>query len=85
MNSTLENCGKKYADYKQLLDHPKMLLVLASQHHAFSHPKLYSLPLGVRPGPAALIMSILTKLNETLVYPDGKNILDDREGHRVIK
>ena len=66
MNATLANCGKNYADYRKFLDHPKLLLVLASQHHAFSHPKLFSLPLGVRPGSAKIIYHVLQVINATL-------------------
>lgn len=32
---------------KEMLDHPKTLMLLTNQHHNMTHPKLISLPLGV--------------------------------------
>ena len=71
MNTTLASCGKDYTDYKKMFDHPKFLLALASQHHAFSHRKLYSLPLGARPGSAQIIHRVLQDFNKSLHALDG--------------
>lgn len=65
LNTSLNKCGKTYDDYKAFLDHPKFLLALASQHHGFAHAKLFSLPLGVRPGSAVLILSVILSHNTT--------------------
>lgn len=35
---------------QQFLDHPKVLMVLTQQHHFVYHPKLVTLPLGLRMG-----------------------------------
>jgi hypothetical protein len=48
-----------------------------SQHHAFPHPKIYSLPLGVRPSSAQAIAAFLssTVKNGTYTPPKKKKLI----------
>lgn len=77
LNTTLSKCKKTYEDYQNVLEHPKFLLALTSQHHAFPHRKIYSLPLGVRPGSAQLIAQFLREqiTKGFYVSPEKKKLL----------
>jgi len=48
----IESCGKTLGDYEAMLDDPKVLMVVASQHISPSavHPKLLSIPIGAKSG-----------------------------------
>ena len=59
MNETLAGCGKTYGSFKLLLDSPSVLMFVVTQHQAFPHPKILSVPLGIRPSSAGTLTEAL--------------------------
>jgi hypothetical protein len=61
--SLKKQCGKTYTDFKRMLDHPKIALMVVSQHQSFNHPKVVSLPLGARNASAFMIERVVASFS----------------------
>ena len=72
LNKTLAKCHKTYDDYKTFLDSQKILLMLTSQHNAFYHPKVISLPLGMKPGTATNVVAVMHHIHNERRREKGK-------------
>ena len=48
-NMLRDGCGSTPADVLRFLDDPRLALLLETQHRAVAHPRLRTLPIGVKP------------------------------------
>jgi hypothetical protein len=48
-NMLRDGCGSTPADVLRFLDDPRLALLLETQHRALAHPRLRTLPIGVKP------------------------------------
>jgi hypothetical protein len=59
--SSLERCKESMKSFLDVIDSPKILLLVTSQQHSFVHPKLLSLPQGVTRDIAAQVVKFHRK------------------------
>jgi hypothetical protein len=64
LGAYLRRCRQKIENLVDVLNNPKLLLLLTNQQQSFTHPKILSLPLGVSASVAAKISILLSEMKD---------------------
>lgn len=81
----LEKHGCSREDVFDYLDHPNVLAVITAQHHVFDHPKVHSVPLGVKHDASLLMERIQHEINVPTITEDRPNLLMVNDGPKLLR